>query len=171
MEIMKKRIVSMFLAAMMAFSTSAVVVSAENTREENKLNYSCNIQPNDGYFEFKDNDGERMENDGSFIFMFTNGLHSDFFKIQSTELHLEIDGSEYISPGTTYDTYTVALYRTGIPDREVKSEICRVGKDYHFTYTGLNTSYTYYLQFNAIEISPTNARLSGSGRVYNINKK
>ena len=166
---MKKRIASMLLAAMMAFSTSAFTVSAKETIEENKSNYSYDVQTDDGDFDFKENEDERMASDGSFTFIFSNGLRSDFFTLQSSELHLEIDQSSCNTPGQEQTEFTVTLYEVGFINKSIETEVCQVGFPYFFTFTGLDTSKTYYLQFYATKISNLNAKISGSGRVYNIN--
>ena len=152
---MKKRIVSMLLAAMMAISTSAVAVSAESndTNFEQESNVSYNEETGE-YIIFIDpeNPNSRFDDYGFFNFEITNFVDSEGFRVNSTSTNIAVITDQAYSGRLTVELRDVRYY----PDEystwgyyHESYDFPADGESHVQTYTGLSTSNTYYLHISA----------------------
>ena len=152
---MKKRIVSILLAAIMTFSTSAVTVSAEsndtNFKQENNISYNAETGE---YIIFIDpeNPNSRIDDLGFFEFEIINSIDSGGFRVNSTSTQIGIITSEAYSGKLTVELRDVRYF----PDEASTWGYYNKSYDFpadgepHFkTYTGLSTSDVYYLHISA----------------------
>ncbi len=165
---MKKRIVSMFLAAIMAFSTSAVVVSAEEIPVNEHMNYSS-VQDSDNYFRFHENGNERLDDIGFFDFNITNvsGVNSRSFNVEQSSVNVAIIANAYDENDDSISNKTVTVFiMTAGSDSiaGVHSYPCD-GQAHVETFSGLDLNTKYYIKISNLS---TASRIEGSGRITHI---
>lgn len=92
----------MLLAAMMAFSFSAVTVSAEEKPISHEVSNSISEENSENYFYFIENGKERIDSAGNFVFNITTGINSTRFYVTNSTVQIQltatadIDGQDYL---------------------------------------------------------------------------
>lgn len=154
---MKKRMISMLLAAMMAVSFSAVSVSAED-KYTTENNIPLETQNEDNYFRFIEDGKERIDRAGNFVFDITSGINSTRFYVTNTTVQVLINATadvedQYVSVFIwDADNDEMAGFHTYPCD----------GSDHIKNFSGLDTNTKYYLKISNISKA---TRITGSGRI------
>ncbi len=129
--------------------------------------YSNEIQQSSrDYFYFVNDNGQKMNSNGSFVFSYGYTMTSDYFRPTSSSISMMIRAN---SSSTSDTTYNVSVYKKGPNgnDTLVKTVSLNANGQYQYVnISGVTAGASYYLQFSKPLFS--SASFSGDGQLYGV---
>lgn len=128
------------------------------------MNLDENTDDSSEYFRFA-NPNSRIDSNGNFTFSFKWEMDSSYFKPKNSSITVYAKATS----STSNEKYYITLYKYNSSGDDTKVKRIKYtanGTNQSYTFTGLNTSSSYYLRFTKPLTS--SAKITGSGRIASI---
>lgn len=166
---MKKKLLSVMLVFTMLLATRLTAFAAEEENYDDVAR-KCNVDLEENtddtkeYFIFE-NLNMRLDSNGKFTFSFKREMSSGYFKPAGSSITVYAKATS----STDNETYYIGVYKYNSSDDDTlikRIKYTANGDNQSYTFTGLNTSSSYYLYFTKPLTS--SATITGSGRIASI---